>query len=440
MPWADTLCRRAFNESRRVTRDVASRWWGSAAARDLGIQTYVSVPVRGSEGEVFGTLCGASDVSHEVPSNTVSVMAMFAQLIAQELARERDAERARSRAKTAERSAALFKSLSEAGEACSRATSLAGGLSESARILGCMSSELQVIWFEAGDDTAGPGPEPGVAAIDRRQLLPWLERLQVTGRLAEGGGWWWQRRDESWQCNVPDGLVTSDIQRLGIACAHHQSRMLGAVVVYTRSASALDDVLKQAMMTVSLHLSLLAGRLDLADSLQASYHELERQSRLDPLTGLPNRRQLDDEAARLALRTWRHGGQACIAFIDLDRFKSINDEYGHEAGDQFLIEVGRRLRELTRADELCVRLGGDEFVLLSWVREPAGTQPLKRRLAEALRGEFDLGSVLIDYAGPSIGVALQQRPEEPLDDLLGRADAAMYAEKKARYGRSDGRP
>lgn len=428
VPWSDTLCRRALDEGRRITTDVADHWGDSDAARTLGIRTYVSVPVRDRSGSVLGTLCGAGDQCVTVPERTLPVMELFAQLIAYQAQREREADRARARAAAAERTAAVFEALSEIGECCSRAESLAGALRACADKLTGLYPEATVtpLLAEAAGEpwpTAGDGP-----------ALAWIEARLAAGGLTDGAAWW-TRGQPAWGNDRLAQIAAPDSASLGVACALHRGRVHGALLMQAPAAAAVDSAMPEAMTTVALHLSLLTSRLHLTRSLQASQQRLEQQARLDPLTGLGNRRQLEEEAERIGARIHRHGGCACAAFIDLDGFKAINDEHGHDAGDRFLIEIARRLRTTVRTEELTARYGGDEFVVLGQVDESndhaARAEAMKARLAAVLQGDFDLDGVDLTYAGPSIGVAIQ-RDGESLRALIQRADEAMYREKMAR--------
>lgn len=155
----------------------------------------------------------------------------------------------------------------------------------------------------------------------------------------------------------------------------------------------------------------------------------------DALTGLPNRRLLIDrlrQTIAAARRSRKHGA---LLFIDLDHFKQVNDTLGHEAGDQLLIEVARRLDECTREEDTVARLGGDEFVvMLSGLAETEYESMVQVRLTGekiliALNRPYRLGEHDHDNT-PSIGATLF-RDEEDVDAILRQADAAMYHVKSS---------
>ncbi len=165
--------------------------------------------------------------------------------------------------------------------------------------------------------------------------------------------------------------------------------------------------------------------------------ELRHQALHDALTGLPNRVLIIDRAQQMLARAQREGLTIAALFIDLDGFKSINDTFGHPAGDALLRAVGERIRLVIRESDTVGRLGGDEFVVLTEASEfDAGPELIAERLLEVLRQPFDLGS-LADVrvqVSASIGIAIGDRPSA--DELLRDADVALYEAKTAGKDRS----
>lgn len=163
--------------------------------------------------------------------------------------------------------------------------------------------------------------------------------------------------------------------------------------------------------------------------------ELQRLSQRDPLTGLFNRRRFDEELERQLSRTERYGDCGALLLLDLDRFKSINDELGHAAGDEALHEVSRILREnLRRADAVIARLGGDEFVALLSPVDGKGAQAAAQRLVDGLQALTLTIEGREVRLGASIGVALFHARGRPrARELFAAADKAMY-EAKAKGG------
>jgi len=151
----------------------------------------------------------------------------------------------------------------------------------------------------------------------------------------------------------------------------------------------------------------------------------------DPLTGLANRRLLDEVLALALSRTDRSGRPLAVALLDLDGFKEVNDTYGHEAGDAVLVETGRRLSISVRDADVVARVGGDEFVV---VHEAAGEDApvLVERLAEVLSAPFDIGGGVSVHCSASIGVVDTDAVGRDPVVLLAAADAAMYERKPGR--------
>lgn len=260
VPWRDTLCRRAIEQQQYETDDVSRRWGDSAAARELGIQSYISRPVYiGEQRELYGTLCAASTLKHQASDEASQLFDIFAALIARQV---------------------------------------------------------------------------------ERDLM--IERLQ-----------------------------------------HEQI-------------------------------------------------ELKQSAHTDPLTGLLNRRGLTSQVIELQQSASR---PLHVAYIDLDGFKAINDAYGHDEGDRFLIEIASALQQHLPERVIISRVGGDEFVVVSEATSDdtnASEVICHKLLASITSGRFRTLNRVIDYAGPSIGIVSADENNRRLEDWLKLADAAMYQIKKSR--------
>ncbi|QDZ29371.1 bifunctional diguanylate cyclase/phosphodiesterase [Noviherbaspirillum sp. UKPF54] len=170
--------------------------------------------------------------------------------------------------------------------------------------------------------------------------------------------------------------------------------------------------------------------LDISERKQAE--ERIRQAALhDPLTGLPNRGLLVDCAKRFFARAKRANCHSAVLFVDLDRFKPINDNYGHEAGDEVLREVARRITRCTRADDMAFRLGGDEFLLLlPEIDNDANAGEVARHMAACVNRPYHVNGLELSISA-SVGISIYPRDGEELDILVNNADAAMYQAKQA---------
>ncbi|MHC5024489.1 MAG: GGDEF domain-containing protein [Planctomycetota bacterium] len=157
---------------------------------------------------------------------------------------------------------------------------------------------------------------------------------------------------------------------------------------------------------------------------------LHQQARTDPLTGLGNRRTLEERMTEL-LRSDRRGRRTIVAMVlDLDRFKAVNDELGHDVGDEVLSDLGRLLRENLRQEDCAVRLGGDEFVVIM----PGLSLRAAKSIAKRLAGRFDRMPWSHARPRPTISIGLASAYADQLADaseLLRQADRALYASKRA---------
>ena len=158
-------------------------------------------------------------------------------------------------------------------------------------------------------------------------------------------------------------------------------------------------------------------------------HGAEKLARTDALTGLPNRRAFIERLSAELAHAKRNQGPVCIAYLDIDNFKRLNDERGHVEGDQFLKKVAQAIRETVRASDVAARLGGDEFAVLFTDAKRAAVEPLAHRLLARTRA---LGQRYPQLdVGASVGMAwFESAPEGP-EQLLDRADGAMYEAKSA---------
>lgn len=199
-----------------------------------------------------------------------------------------------------------------------------------------------------------------------------------------------------------------------------EGQPVGVVCVFGDGPRELAPAQEQALVA-------LAGQAAAQLELRRRNAELQRVAVSDPLTGLANRTLLHDHLELAIAQRARAGGQVGVLFCDVDDFKSINDRFGHEAGDRVLCRIADRLREATRDTDTVARFGGDEFaVVCSDLQSPETLDDVVERVRQALHAH------VADDGGPSakvtIGAALL-RDGEAADAVLRRADQAMYERK-----------
>jgi len=153
------------------------------------------------------------------------------------------------------------------------------------------------------------------------------------------------------------------------------------------------------------------------------------QAHFDPLTGLPNRRMLRERLEQEIKKCRRDGYRMAVLFVDLDRFKEVNDTYGHDQGDLLLVQAARRIAACLREVDTVARMGGDEFtVLVTDLPTIEGLASVLQKILHALSQAFDLAADQV-FVSASIGVTIYPDDASQIDDLLKQADQALYVAK-----------
>jgi diguanylate cyclase (GGDEF)-like protein/PAS domain S-box-containing protein len=225
----------------------------------------------------------------------------------------------------------------------------------------------------------------------------------------------------------------------GMRRFHEQGRLLAGLAPTTEvRLKHRDGSWRQveALYSNLLHESSVRGIVlncrDITER-KAIEEELQHQAFHDPLTGLPNRALFLDRLDHALDRARRQHEGIAVLFLDLDRFKTVNDSLGHHVGDELLVAVAARLRQCLRPGDTLARLGGDEFtVLLEQVSEVSDAAHLAERLTTTLQRPFMLGRHEV-FVATSIGIVLSTRERDAPADLLRDADVALYR-AKARGG------
>ena len=250
---------------------------------------------------------------------------------------------------------------------------------------------------------------------------------------------------------MSDGILIVDAEGV-IVCANPaaahmlagRTRMLEGEVfgfpIADRNAVIIDlltDVLD--VRTAEMRVAAIEWRgeaahlLSLRDITQQTtlLRQLEQAANFDLVTGLPNRGQFQRRLEQAIRESRRHGGLIAVLFIDLDDFKRVNDQHGHDVGDVYLKMVGQRLNDLLREEDSAARLAGDEFtVLLTQLEQPRDAEAVALKIVASLGLPFDIGAHTITSAA-SIGIAIFPHDADAGHALVSRADAAMYEAKRA---------
>ena len=182
---------------------------------------------------------------------------------------------------------------------------------------------------------------------------------------------------------------------------------------------------------------LIGGIVTFRDVTEQAHRtaELEKRAQFDELTGLANRSLLLEQLSRAIGRAERKGAPLAALFIDLDRFKSVNDTLGHDIGDAVLINVAERLQGNIRIGDFAARWGGDEFVVcLEDFGEAGNAAAAAQKLLLVLSEKYEIGNSEV-YATPSIGIALYPDSGDTAERMVKAADIAMYEAKKRGGGR-----
>jgi diguanylate cyclase (GGDEF)-like protein len=215
---------------------------------------------------------------------------------------------------------------------------------------------------------------------------------------------------------------------------HHGDTQLGALDLYRETPGALSQESMSAAQTLAdvagAYLLNAQARADLKDSSDRA-HEAALH---DALTGLPNRTLMLERLEHAFLRARRSSKTSAVFFVDLDRFKAINDTYGHSAGDELLVAAAERLTEVLRPGDTLARLAGDEFVILCEdLDSQVAADAITVRIDAALALPFVLSGVGVNVTA-SIGIAFSGEGNDGPEQLLHEADLAMYRTKRERLG------
>jgi diguanylate cyclase (GGDEF)-like protein len=217
-------------------------------------------------------------------------------------------------------------------------------------------------------------------------------------------------------------------------CGEAEGR-LGALDLYRDTPGDLGEHDMDAAQTLADVAAAYLLNAHARDEARRATDRFRHGALHDPLTGLPNRLLLQQRLEHATQRAQRSHTNAAILFVDLDRFKQVNDTHGHQVGDELLLAVAQRLTHLVRPGDTLARLSGDEFVFLCEdLTEASDVEVLARRVDESFMEPFVVGETEIS-ASASVGVAFAGPGVDISDQLVAQADIAMYQAKRKGGGR-----
>ncbi|MHC5349940.1 putative bifunctional diguanylate cyclase/phosphodiesterase [Metapseudomonas furukawaii] len=226
------------------------------------------------------------------------------------------------------------------------------------------------------------------------------------------------------QMTVPVGTAliptaTDNAQGLGLGLAV----IAGMVLLFSLGVAWTDKKLQSK----EIDLQRVNGLLRELEQVKVA---LQNVAHVDPLTSLPNRRAFNEFFAEKLEQHARHQHSLAVMFLDIDHFKRVNDNLGHDAGDQLLREVSERVRAALRREDMLARLGGDEFCVLASLENLAEAKALAQRIMEKMKDPITLAGRTFSMT-TSIGISLYPDDGETCEELLKHADLALYQAKSS---------
>ena len=273
------------------------------------------------------------------------------------------------------------------------------------------------------------------ARLTQDLLAEWsIEEFQVTRvkTLSEGLSQLSQIRFDAilLDLSLPDAFGLPTVRQVHATNPSIPLVVLSGVSDQTLALQAVQQGAQDYLVKGQGHPELLARAVRYAIERKRTEERLTYLAQFDHLTGLVNRSLFRDRLIQAMARSKRMQQPIALMLLDLDRFKSVNDTWGHDVGDELLKAVAERLKGCVREVDTVARMGGDEFtIILEGVAAEAGIVVVAKRIADSISSAFDLKGHPISI-GVSIGITVYPHDDHGLDDLLKHADAAMYRAKQ----------
>jgi len=290
-----------------------------------------------------------------------------------------------------------------------------------------------IVVLRQNEGLAPAAPRVVAWAGGSERIAQWLSRIPMPDQLAPGRAILPDKIVHRYEFPLDDGAVPQQQDgrqwvRTAIATpVHENGTVIGSLVVASHiEARRYTDSERATLLAFAEHVSLAVTDANTLEAMYRAFH--------DSLTGLASRALFLDRLKHGLIQAARSKTNITLLFIDLDRFKMVNDTLGHSAGDGLLVEVAERLRGCLRASDTAARFGGDEFVVLLHGTSAADSEVVANRIIEAVRKPFTINGMEV-FVDASIGIAASEAGSIGADDLLRDADVAMYRAKRAGRGR-----
>ena len=231
--------------------------------------------------------------------------------------------------------------------------------------------------------------------------------------------------------NKPFSLATKDIDKTVIITflpINNIDKKIAYIILYSNS-DYLNSIEREQHYAKILIFSIIFLLFIFSLYVTTTQHKLREMALFDKLTKLPNRAYFYTELDAEIRHAKRNKEKLAVLFIDLDGFKSINDTYGHDIGDELLIQVARRLKSSIRKVDVVGRIGGDEFtVLVTDVKESVDAEQVAQKIVNSISKDFLIKKHIVKI-GASIGISIFSYDAEDVDTIMKHADTAMYVAK-----------
>ena len=219
-------------------------------------------------------------------------------------------------------------------------------------------------------------------------------------------------------------LISTQIQAFFVVPIIYKNKLYGAINIglHDQEAAFSSEDKSQCLA--------LSDRISVALAASEKEEQLYNQAHYDSLTGLPNRQLFRDRFTREMMHAKRENQYVAILFLDLDRFKNVNDSMGHSAGDVLLQQAAKRMKSTLRDTDTIARIGGDEFtIILSNINNPTDAGQIARNLISAMAPPFIITGQT-NFVGASVGIAIYPTDGNDVDEMMKKADTAMYRAKE----------